>query len=246
MPAGPKALAAAAACLVAALPLLGACPARRPVEPESPVLPVPPTVRPTLVRTWDELAPGLYAELRAGPPGMATALDEVAGHHDTSRWTQVRTRWGDSPVLEFRDTDHPHASRQATAGWFLGGEGVDGQQTVEGVVVRDFASAPTSTDPQRLVLRLGERWPLPWTLCQPRDPSRAGDIVAWDAARGMLLGLVAAAGQEGPSLWTVDRVEFVASGTQAQDWWRHRGYGTCDELGTLDLDGAFVPAGREE
>lgn len=222
-----------------ALALLG-CPKRPPEVEPAPELPT----RPVLVRTFAELGPDQYAELRTDPPLAAVPLDVVVSRHDVWRWTSTHTVWGTLPVIEFRDTDHPLASLQPTAGWYLGQPAKDGQDTVAAALVRDFADAPEGTDPQELVLGLGERWPLPWTLCQPLDPKRSDELVVHDPVRGIKLGLRSVATDGGSAAWTVDHVEYLSAGLPLSTWLESKDPGGCEELGTLVEGGKYRPARR--
>jgi len=223
------------------LALLLGCPARRPPEPE---LPAEPPITPVLVRDFAELGPDQYAELRTEPPRTSVPLDVVTGRHDVARWTSTRTVWGRLAVLEFRDTDHPHTALQPTAGWYLGDRRRDGRETVAAALVRDFGGAPVATDPQQLMLDLAEAWPPPWTFCQPGDADRAGELVVHDPARGVRLGLLSSASDDGTVSWTIDHVEYVATGLPLATWLDTKGYGGCAELGTLIEGGKYRPARR--
>ena len=221
--------------------VLAGCPNRKPPEVEPPSE-IP--VQPVLVRSFDELGPDLYAELRTDPPVAQVPLEQVSHRHDTWRWTSTRTVWGTLPVIEFRDTDHPNAGVQPTAGWYLGPKTRDGGDTVLAALVRDFADAPEGADPQALMLSLEARWPLPWTFCQPLDPGRSDEIVVLDPVRGVLLGLVSATSDEGTVSWTVEHVEYVAVGSTLATWLETKAYGGCEELGTLVEGGKYRPARR--
>lgn len=205
---------------------------------------VAPPITPVLVRSFAELGPDQYAELRGDPPKQAVPLEILTGRHDVARWTSTRTMWGRLPVIEFRDTDHPNAALQPTAGWYLGAQRRDGRETVTAALVRDFADAPEAPDPQQLMLALAERWPPPWTFCQPGDLKREAEIVVHDPVRGIRLGLRSGTSDEGTATWTVDHVEYVCTGLPLSTWLDTKGYGGCDELGTLIEGGKYRPARR--
>lgn len=230
------------AALVALLGLaLAGCPARRPIEPEPPPSA---TITPLLVRSFQELGPDQYAELRTDPPLASIPLEQVAARHDGWRWTSTRTVWGTGSVIEYRDTDHAHAGIQPTAGWYLGPRARDGSETVAVALVRDFADAPQAADPQELMLGLAEVWPAPWTFCQPTDAKRSAELHVHDPLRGIKLGLRSVDTSEGTEAWIVDHVEYLSAGLTLSTWLESKGQGACEELGTLVEGGKYRLARR--
>ncbi len=218
--------------------LTGGCPRKPPPDPVAePVAPLPPA--PTLVRSFDELAPDLYGEFAESESGELLVADLAAGH-DVYRWTTIRTRWGERPVLEFRDTDRPETWVEATAGWILGADTAEGSETVESALLRDFADAPSATDPQELMSSL-EAWLPPWSFCRPVADDRATELIAYDAERGLKFGLVPHTDDEGIEGWIVDNVEFFVPREVLDDWWLAKEYGGCEALGVLVEPGRFKP-----
>lgn len=208
---------------------LAGCPPRRPPSPE--VDPgAAPIVQPTLVRAWTELPPEPYPELAAGPTPLLT----LRSGHDVDRWTPSRQRWGPLSVLQFEDTDRRHTEAGAVAGWVLG-EG----DVVDAVILRDFVGSPVAPTPEELLHVLGDAWPPPWTLCRPLAPAHADLIVALDESGRRKLGLAPSEGEEGT--WTVDHVEYLATGLEPAMWFERKGYGGCEPLGTLLEGGRLKP-----
>ena len=111
-------------------------------------------------------------------------------------------------------------------------------------LVRDFTDAPSAADPQALVLGLAERWPAPWTFCQPLDPRRSGELFVHDPMRGIKLGLRSTPTIEEGRTWTVDHVEYVSVGLPLATWLETKGSAGCEELGTLTEDGKYRPSRR--
>ncbi len=199
---------------------------------------------PTLVRSFTQLSPSLYASLRESGNEPAV-LSELERLHDAERYTRTRSLWGTLRVVEFRDTDHPVSGEQACAGWFLGVRSSEGLETVEAALLRDFTDAPEGPAVEGILRDLAEQWPPPWSICRPTGPTAVDEAVAYDSERGLKLGFV----REGPepaAPWTVDHVEYFHAGLVLEQWWLAKGYTGCEALGTLDEEGRYRPAGRSQ
>jgi len=216
---------------------LCACPKNKPAPA---VVKAPrPAVRPAVLQAWSGFDATLYDELRAGAP----AVSWLAQRYDVGNYTPTYAAWGELPVLQLEDTDRRQTAHGAVTGWVLSAPvdaaaarhdplGATADATVAAVVLRDFTAAPEAESPEALAAAVLP----PWSLCQPAHD--ADLAVAFDAERGLKLGLVRSDLKESPS-WSVDHVEVLAANTDPATWWSRKGYGDCAPVGVVLDDGRF-------
>ena len=225
------------------------CPKKSSTLPEGP--PTPTELRPTVVRAWDEVGPALYPEfVELGEWSIVPTVGQLSARHDISLWTRNDTTWGppEFDVVEFLDTDRRTTDGSAVTAWILGpgpevreesllpvpAAGVRRSRRVVGVLLRDFKGAPRASTEPELVGLLGAALPPPWTLCRPSAVE--GLAVAYDAVRGLKLGF-SSDDSKTEGLWTVDHLEFLRPGFDADAWWTAKGYGECEAFAAVDPQG---------
>lgn len=236
-----------ALALIAVVAVAG-CPKKKPADAEPPT---PSEVRPTVVRTWEELTPDLYAEFAdLAEWGITPTVGQLLERHDTDLWTRREVTWanGQLPVIEFLDTDRRTTDASAIAAWVLSPEpeieddrllpqkapGILPTRTVRAVVIRDYTGAPSAASPQELADVLMPVFPPPWIFCIP--DSLPETVVMYDVKRGFKLGLFSDQSKDSGA-WTVDHVEFLSPGFAPADWWATKGYGDCVGFEAMDAQG---------
>ena len=196
--------------------------------PQASAAPTARALQPTVALSFDQLNADSYPELKF-PPKSGVTVESLRARHDTQLFSEARTRWGREQqftVLEFTDSDRPTRSIGATSAWFLGPDPGDGAPEVVGAVLfRDFEDAPLAEDPHQLLGLLAARFPSPWLLCRPTQPSASDLLMAYDSERGIKLALLRQ--RDGEKLWSVDHVEFVSTLLPLEQWWGEKGYGEC-------------------
>jgi hypothetical protein len=252
----------AAGILVAAILLPAACAPRRGpripagASPEEPTPEPPPA--PTVALRWEEMGPAFYATVTAAP-AAGVLLPELRRRHDVHRWSRDEGSWGppEQPVLVWFDADRRARADSAMAAWFLdrpvGADpaapgvpmAVPAEPRVLSVLLRDFEGSPVAASPEELVAALGTGWPPPWALCRPAAAGASDLRVAWDAARGLKIGLRELDSKSGGG-WTVDHVEFWPATAPVETWWQSKGYGSCEPLASVNENGRwrYEKAGR--